>query len=432
MSEPQSLPPSTRAIYAAFDFLEVRYQRIVWILAGIAVLGFLVTGFYIVKKEEQGVRTRFGKVVDAGVGPGLGYAVPLVEQMHIRKVKRIVGHEVSSGKGSKSNFTILTGDTNLIEVDVVVQYKIDNLRAYLFASTDPVTLLTVFVREELVNILGQNFIDLIFTSNRDVIQQHLLEDVVQRLESLDFGLEIVSLDIVDVRPIQETLPAFRDVNDAIAESEQVVSVANRKREQLLARSKGQAEAVVVNARASARERLVQARSSAKVFEALLAEYRKNPQQVAITRYWQRMRTIFAEASLSVVNPGNGSNIDINMMDGMAGVPPTAVAAQVPPSPAAAGKRLPASTMPPNVHALESVTADKPLIEGQYHRGSAERDHMREANPRSLLFDTPSIFSHRHGVPGRSGVDRQATLRSMTQKTLDEGAGGKDRGGELKP
>jgi len=423
MSEPQSLPPSTRAIYAAFDFLEARYKRILWILAGIAVLGFLVSGFYIVKKEEQGVRTRFGKVVDAHVGPGLGYAVPLVERMHIRKVKRIVGQEISSTKGNRTDFTILTGDINLIEVDVTVQYKIDNLRSYLFASTDPVALLTVFAREELVNILGQNFIDLIFTSNRDIIQQHLLEEVVQRLESLDFGLEIVSLDIVDVRPIQETLQAFRDVNDAIAESEQVLSVANRKREQLLARTKGQAEATVMNARASARERLVQARSSAKVFKALLAEYRKNPTQVAITRYWQRMRTIFAEASLAVVNAGNGSNIDINMMDGMVGVPPTAVAAHVPTSPAAAGKRLPTSTMPPDVHALESVKADKPLIEGRFHRDSAERDHATEANPRSLLFDTPSIFSHRHGVPGRAGVSQRAALRSMVEKTLDEGSGG---------
>ena len=432
MSEPQSLPPSTRAIYAAFDFLEAQYRRILWILAGVAVLGFVVSGFYIVKKEEQGVRTRFGRVVDAHVGPGLGYAVPFVEQMHIRKVKRIVGHEISSTKGKQANFTILTGDTNLIEVDAVVQYKIDNLRSYLFASADPVTLLTVFIREELVNILGQNFIDLIFTSNRDVIQQHMLEHVVEGLESLDFGIEIVSLDIVNVHPIQETLQAFRDVNDAIAESEQVVSVANRKREQLLARSKGQAEATVMNARASARERLVQARSSATVFRALLAEYRKNPKQVAITRYWQRMRTIFAEASLSVVNPGNGSNIDINMMDGVAGVPPTAVAARVPPSPAAAEKRLPASTMPPNVHALESITADKPLIEGRFHRERAERDHAREANPRSLLFDTPSIFSHRHGVPGRGDVSGQAALRSMVEKTLDEGSRGENRRGESKP
>ncbi len=428
MSEPQSLPPSTRAIYAAFDFLEGRYRKILAILVAIAILGVLLTGFYVVKKEQRGVRTRFGRVVDAQVGPGLGYAVPLIERMHIRKVKRILGHEVSSTKGNQKNFTILTGDTNLIEADVVVQYKIDNLRAYLFASADPVTLLTALVREELINILGQNFIDLIFTSNRDVIQQHLLEDVVQRLEALDFGLEIVSLNIVNVRPIQETLQAFRDVNDAIAEREEVVSVANRKKEQLLARSKGQAEALVMNARANARARVVQARSSATVFRDLLAEYRKNPKQVAITRYWQRMRTIFAEASLSVVNPGTASNIDINMIDGAAGVPPTAVAAQTPPSLAAPGERLSRSTMPLNVHALESVTADKPLIEGRFHRPQAERDHTREANPRSLIFDTPSIFSHRHGVSRRGGVNQQTTLRSMVEKTLNEGESRRQHGG----
>ena len=425
MSEPRSLPPSTRAIYAAFDFLEARYRRILWVLAGIAVLAVLVTGFYVVKKEEQGVRLRFGRVVDAHVGPGLGYAVPFIEQVHVRKVKRIVGYEISSRKGNKTNFTILTGDTNLVEVDVAVQYRIDNLRSYLFAATDPVTLLTVFIREELVNVMGQSFLDLIFTSNREVIQQHMLEHVVQHLESLDFGLEIVALNIVDVRPIPETLQAFRDVNDAIAEREQVASVAHRKSEQLLARSKGQAEAVVLNAVASARERLVQARSSAGVFKALLAEYRNNPKQVAITRYWQRMRTIFADASLSVVNPGQGSNIDINMMDGIAGIPPMEVSAQPPSSLAAAGERMPRSTAPPNVHALESATADKPLVEGRFHRPRAERDHTRAANPRSLLFDKPSIFSHRQGKP-RGGATRQADLRSMVEKTLDEDAGGKNR------
>ena len=321
MSEQPSTPPSTRIIYAVFDSFGRYDKKILASLAAVVVLAVLATGIYVVKKEEQGVRTRFGRVVDAEIGPGLGYAVPFIEQVHIRKVKRVVGYQISSKEGNRTNFTILTGDTNLLEVDVAAQYRIDNLRSYLFMSSDPVTVLTMLVREGLINILGQHFIDLIFTSNRDIIQQHLVEQVVRRLESLDVGVELVALKIVDVRPIQETLQAFRDVNDAIAEREQVVSVANRKREQLLARSRGQAEALITNAKANARERLVQARSSVRVFKALLAEYRKDPKQVAITRYWQRMRTIFTEASLSVVNPGKTSNIDINMIDGVTGFPP---------------------------------------------------------------------------------------------------------------
>lgn len=430
MNEGQSKPPSTRIIYAVFDFFGRNYKKVIGCLVAVAVLGFLANGFYVVKKEEQAVRTRFGKVVDAEIGPGLGYAVPLIERAHVRQVKRIVGYQIGNRRGNTINFTILSGDKNLLEADVAVQYKIKNLRAYLFAASDPRTMLTMLVREGLVKILGENFIDLIFTSNRDVIQRQLSDVVSKRLESLGVGVELVTLNIVEVRPIPETLQAFRDVNDAIAEREQVVSRANSQREKLLARSKGQTDALIMNAKANARERLVQARGSVSAFKALLAEYRKNPKQVSITRYWQRMRAIFTEASLSVVNPGKDSTIDINMLDGVAGFAPghaprAEMVTRMPHTAIDADRRLSRSTMPPYIHQLETTRADNPLMQGQFHKRRTERDHARVANPRSLIFDTPSIFSHRHGARGRRGFGNRADQRPMTEKIL--GAGGNNHG-----
>ena len=422
MNGQPSIPTSTRVIYAVFDFFGSHRKQILAGLAAVVVLGVLATGVYIVKKEERGVRTRFGRVVDAEIGPGMGYRIPFIERVHIRKVKRIVGYRISSRDSDTINFTVLSGDTNLLEVDVALQYRIGNLRQYLFASADPRTLLTMLVREELINILGQHFIDLIFTSNRNLIQQHLIEMVVERLDALEVGVELVALKIVNVRPIPETLDAFRDVNDAIAEREQAVSEANRKRERMIARSKGQAVALIMNARASARERVVQARSSAGVFRALLAEYRKRPQQVAITRYWQRMRAIFTEASLSMVNPGRPSTIDINMIDGVAGFTPAHASLEAPPSDSAVMEgRLPSSTVPPDIHALENVGEDRLLREGQFHRERTERDHQKGANPRSLIFDTPSIFSHRHVKGRQDSGKQQGSQKPMTELIAEEGA-----------
>ena len=422
MNGQQPAPTSTRVIYAVFDFCGLHLKRILAGLAAVVLVCLLATGFYIVKKEEQGVRTRFGRVVDAEVGPGIGYRIPLIERVHIRKVKRIVGYRIASRDGDTINFTVLSGDTNLLEVDVAIQYRIGKLRQYLFASTDPRTLLTMLVREELVNILGQHFIDMIFTSNRNLIQQHLIALVTERLQSLDVGMELVALKIVNVRPIPETLDAFRDVNDAIAEREQAVSEANRKREQLIARSKGQAEALIMNAKASGRERIVQARSSAGVFRALLAEYRKQPQQVAITRYWQRMRAIFTEASLSMVNPGRPSTIDINMIDGVAGFTPAQMLLDAPASDSAALEgRLPSSTVAPDIHTVENIGKDRLLLDGQFHRERTERDHQKGANPRSLIFDTPSIFSHRHVRPRRGVARQQESQKPMVDLMAEEDA-----------
>ena len=420
-SSASGLPPSTRAIYASFDFFGRHRGRLIQGFVAVIVLIVLASGIYVVKKEEQAVVTRFGKVIKPEVGPGVHYCFPIIDRAHVSPVKRIVRYQVSSNDGGQVNFTILSGDTNLLEIDLAVQYRIDNLRNYLFASTAPRMLVTMLAREELVNIIGQNFIDLILTSNRNIIQRHLFDAVTRHLDSQDIGVELVALEIVDVRPIEETLDAFRDVNDAIAERMQAVSQANRKREQLILRAKGQADALVMNARANARERVVQAGSSAGAFTALLEKYREDPQQVAITRYWQRMRTIFSEASLSAVNPGNQSTIDINMIDGVSGFPPAIAALAEAPAPSerADDRPLLASTAVTNVHRIETVEKDSPAMDGQLHRERAERDHLQSARPRSLIFDSPSIFTHSHVPRQGKTVEAAPKQKPMVEVIAEE-------------
>lgn len=403
MSEQTSLPQSTRIIYAVFDYYSKHKRRILVWTAVASVVCILASGIYIVKKEERGVVLRFGRLVDGNVSPGIRYCIPFIDEVHLRKVKRVTRFQVASREGSKVNFTILSGDVNLLEVDVALQYRIDNLENFLFTSSDPTAMLTAYTREELIDVLGENFIDLILTSNRNIIQSRLFERVTGWLENREIGIELVSLDIVDVRPIEETIAAFRDVSDAFAERAKAVSDANRKKEHLIARSRGQAEALVLEAKARAQERIVQAGSSAGAFTALLSEYRKQPSHVRITRYWDRMRQIFSEASLAAVNPANQSAIDINMIDGAGdGFTPADLALGKPPAGggAAAGRMALSSTQMPNIHKIENIDEDRLTFDGQFHRARAERDHLLVANPRSLIFDTPSIFSHSHVVRGK--------------------------------
>ncbi len=424
-NENRPLPQSTRIIYAMFDSVhEFGWRRLVLCVIALSVVAILASGFYIVKKEEQGVVLRFGKVVDTNVGPGIHYCVPFIHEKHIRKVKRIVRVPVvSDGAMGNVQVTLLSGDTNLVEVDVAVQYRIDNLRNFLFAVTDPMLLMTMMVREEMVNIVGQNFIDLILTSNRNIIERHLYDDLFSRLESLDIGIELVDLNIVDIRPIEETVAAFRDVNDAISERMQSISDANLRREKLIARTKGQTEAIILDAKATARERVLQAESSAGAFTALLDEYRKQPAQVSITRYWQRMRTIFADAHLEMVNPGNEANIEINLVDGFTGITPVDLSMESAAAVAASGPdsldRPILSTIPPDIHRYENIDEDGFLIDGRFHDRNTERDHLPVARPKSLIFDTPSIFSHGHVSTSSTDVSSQATEKSMVESIPDE-------------
>ena len=401
-------------IYAAFDFVgQYPKRRILTVLTAIVLAVVLGSGFYVVKKEEEAVVLRFGKVVATDVGPGIHYCIPVIDEIHIRKVKRIVQHQIASKSGGTANFTILSGDTNLFEVDIALQYRIDNLRNFLYATVDPLEVTALLLREELINIMGQNFIDLILTSNRNIIQHHLLVQIASLLEEYDVGIEVVSLNIVDISPIEETIAAFRDVNDAIAERAQAESNANRTREKMIAHSRGQAEAVVMDARARAQERIVQAQSSADAFLALLAEYKKQRTQVAITRYWQRMRTIFAEASLSAVNPRNEATIDINMIEGLAAHTPADILMDAPSGDAVERPSF-STARQQDTHTFENVDEDKHLLDGQFHKRRVERHHQRVANMRSLIFDLPSVFSHEH-----TSTHPQTTVRQADQQAVIE-------------
>ena len=414
MNEQQPLPRSTRMIYAAFDFVgQYPKRRILTVLTAIVLAVVLGSGFYVIKKEEEAVVLRFGKVVATDVGPGIHYCIPVIDEIHIRKVKRIVQHQIASKSGGTVNFTILSGDTNLFEVDIALQYRIDNLRNFLYATVDPLEVTALLLREELINIMGQNFIDLILTSNRNIIQHHLLVQIASLLEEYDVGIEVVSLNIVDISPIEETIAAFRDVNDAIAERAQAESNANRTREKMIAHSRGQAEAVVMDARARAQERIVQAQSSADAFLALLAEYKKQRTQVAITRYWQRMRTIFAEASLSAVNPRNEATIDINMIEGLAAHTPADILMDAPSGDAVERPSF-STARQQDTHTFENVDEDKHLLDGQFHKRRVERHHQRVANMRSLIFDLPSVFSHEH-----TSTHPQTTVRQADQQAVIE-------------
>ncbi len=419
MNEQQPLPRSTRMIYAAFDFVgQYPKRRILTVLAAIVVAVVLGSGFYIVEKEEEAVVLRFGKVVVTDIGPGIRYCIPIIDEVQIRKVKRIVQHQIASKSGGTANFTILSGDTNLFEVDIALQYRIDNLRNFLYASTDPLQVVSMLLREELINIMGQNFIDLILTSNRNIIQHHLLHEIADLLEEYDVGIEVVSLNIVDISPIAETIAAFRDVNDAIAERAQAESNANRTREKMIAHSRGQAEAVVMDAHARARERIVQAQSSADAFRALLVEYKSQRTQVAITRYWQRMRTIFSEASLSAVNPRNEATIDINMIEGLAAHTPVDMLLDAPSGDAVERPSF-STARQRDTHNFENVEEDKHLLDGQFHKRRVERHHQRVANMRSLIFDMPSVFSHEHTSTHPLTTVRQADQQAVIETKAAE-------------
>ena len=194
---------------AASDILERHRGRLVEGCIALLVAIVLASGTYTVENEELAMVTRFGKVIKPEVGPGVRYRFPVIDEAYVHPTDHVLGDRASDSEGGTISFTIPSAGASALEVDLSLRYRIDNLKNHLFARTDPRELVTMLVREELAMVTS--LIEPALTSNRNSIQQYLFDIVASRLDSEDVGVEIVSLEIVDVRAVKQILYAFRDV-----------------------------------------------------------------------------------------------------------------------------------------------------------------------------------------------------------------------------
>ena len=177
-------------------------------MAGIVAI-MLASGIYTVNQEEQAVVTRFGKVVNPEVGPGVRYRMPVIDRAYVHPTNHIVRYRVSGQGDGTINFTIRAAGIDTFEVDMALQYRVDNPKTYLYASNDPRKLVTTLVRAELANLMGPRVMHPMLSSNWDMIQRHLFETVTGHLESEDIGIELVILEVLDVRSVEQTQYVFR-------------------------------------------------------------------------------------------------------------------------------------------------------------------------------------------------------------------------------
>ena len=134
-----------------------------WILA-LAIIGWLATSVFMITTDEQGVLSRFGRVVDDRVPPGIHVKLPwpcdVVTRLKARETKRLglgvaLAGQVTGWTPSPAEVELLSGDKNIVNVELVVQYNIAEPRDYLFGSVAPEDLLKAAAKNALLEVVGE-------------------------------------------------------------------------------------------------------------------------------------------------------------------------------------------------------------------------------------------------------------------------------------
>jgi membrane protease subunit HflK len=305
-------PPSVRIIRGAVAWAAKRRGAVA--AGGLAVIGaaWLATGFYAVGNGESAAVSRFGRLTDDTVGPGLHLALPEgidgVVQEQTGEIKRL---EVTATNGER--LALVTGDENLIEIALTVQYRITALGRYLYSAEQPQALLSQSVRSALVQAVAGMPVDDLLTSGKAQIQNEVRETAQGQLESYGAGLSLLSVNLQVVSPPAEAADAFLQVNDAKARAAQAINEAEGRRDSALTLARGEAEQSLAEARAGAERRTGEARGQADRFTAVLAQERRTPDQTRSDFYLAMARNVLPKVRIVVLAPGEVPRVDVNIL-----------------------------------------------------------------------------------------------------------------------
>ena len=285
-------------------------------LALILVIGGS-TCFYTVDDKQQAVVTTFGKVTDitdAGVHFMLPFGIQRVHKVDVNVYQKIeLGYTTELGGGymTKTNeSTMITGDYNIVNVDFFVEYKISDPVQYLFSSNEPELILRNLIQSQVRNVVGSTTVDAVLTDGKENIQMQVKDLVTQILQEYEIGLTLVDVKIQDSEPpTQEVIEAFKAVETAKQKAETVINDAKAYQNAQLPLAQAQADKKIQNAEYLKQKRINEAVEQVAMFEAMYAEYARNPQITRSRMYYEAIQEILPGVKVYIDTSGSG-NIDM--------------------------------------------------------------------------------------------------------------------------
>ncbi len=250
-------------------------------LLTIAVAVWLLTGIYIVAADQQGVVRRFGAFVRV-TSPGIHYRLPWpierVDRVAVSTVRRAeVGFRtIDPGPPARyrdmpEESQMLTGNLNIVKVDLIIQYRIIDPVKFLFKVRD-IEATSRPIEAALRQVVGKHEIDEILTAGKGEIQVETMELLQRILDSYNSGLNIVAVQLQDVHPPDAVVDAFKDVASAREDREKLINEAEAYRSDVIPRVRGKAAQLVKGAEAYASERVAKAEGDASNFNQVLNQY----------------------------------------------------------------------------------------------------------------------------------------------------------------
>ena len=293
--------------------------KITPVLIGILVI-WLLTGIYIVGPDEVGVVRTFGeftRVTQSGLNWKFPSPIETANTPKVTEVKRIEFGFRSLKNGQyrtvEKESLMLTGDENIVDAEMIVQYKINDPVKYLFNIVEPELTVREAAEASLRTVVGRNKIDETLTTGKFTIQEETKEQVQSILDKYESGIHIVAVQLQDVSPPKEVIGAFKDVASAKEDKNRMINQAEGYRNDVIPKARGEAEAMIRDAEGFKESRIKRAEGDATKFTTILKEYKKAKSITEKRLYLETMEKVLPGIDKIIVPDKESGNM-LNLLN----------------------------------------------------------------------------------------------------------------------
>jgi membrane protease subunit HflK len=289
----------------------LRGGPIVILIAVVVVASLIWTLWFTVQPEETGIVQRFGKVVRTA-GPGLHFKLPygietartvptarvLKEEFGFRTTATIPGQRTQyadrDSKAYKSESLMLTGDLNVIDVQWIIQYRIEDPVRFLFYVRETPKTIRDITEAVMRRVVGNRLGSDVLTVARVEVSTEAKTEIQKILTDYGTGVRLVTVELQDVTPPDTVKPAFNEVNEARQDRERTINQAQEQANKEIPKARGVAAQNISQAEGYALERVNRANGEANRFNAILGQYTRAPEVTRRRLYLESLTSFLAE------------------------------------------------------------------------------------------------------------------------------------------
>ncbi|GMW03506.1 MAG: hypothetical protein AMXMBFR84_46400 [Candidatus Hydrogenedentota bacterium] len=302
----------------------LRNLLLIVVVVSIGLWFFLGGPVYTVGPDEEGLVLRFGRYIKSAQ-PGFYFKMPWpinsVEKVNVRAVRRLEFGYTSYSDNGQTNYQdfrdspalldearMLTGDENVVDCSMAVQYQVTNATAYAFnfdSAEDVEKALRDIGESALRKAVGDRPIDHVLTTRKEEIQVEIKENMQMLATKYGAGVTISEVQLQDVKPPDTVEASFQEVASSREMREKLINEALAYQSEKLPQAEGEAERIKQEALGYKEALIAEVKGDVSRFQALAAEYTASPEITRTRLYLEAMSELVPKVRLTVIDESAG-------------------------------------------------------------------------------------------------------------------------------